>query len=509
MVFAQDRDVLMHEVLDSLEKQKNEVLHNELIKTDDSRDSNVYKEIDFFLEETQQDQTKIDMTEASRKTLIEELDFQDADIADVLETIEKKTGFELQANGQISGTLSFDIQNVSIWDALRIICEPNDLAYFQKNGIIKIMTKYDYQTEFRHDFNEKEQTKIIQLHHVDQEDWIAKLNSLKSEEGRIFSDGRANALILIDTKENLKKMKKFIESIDKPLETEVFEIKFARLEDIKKEIMNIISEEIGSVESNEASNKVVVTDTLEKINEVANFIKEVDVKIDVSVKAEIYQIRLNEAHEEGVDWEAIVSNYQKLDLITQGSIPKNKPLSIGTITDEDYDVLLEALDTVGEVNRIVSFSGTAVANQETGISLGTKGNVKESKIKSHIKKLVLISQKFDRNEIDIQMKIVSKLDKDRNLIINILPELRWVLSNVISSQEREEEVFLSNEKLDVGIKNNETIVIGGISQEKEVSKVRRVPLLGNLPFVGFVFRRQNKFYEKTEYVVFLTPRISE
>jgi len=61
----------------------------------------------------------------------------------------------------------------------------------------------------------------------------------------------------------------------------------------------------------------------------------------------------------------------------------------------------------------------------------------------------------------------------------------------------------------VGIKNGQTIVIGGLMEDKKTETVDKVPVLGDLPLVGALFRRTQIDKTKTELLIFLTPHVAQ
>ena len=62
-------------------------------------------------------------------------------------------------------------------------------------------------------------------------------------------------------------------------------------------------------------------------------------------------------------------------------------------------------------------------------------------------------------------------------------------------------------KTDILVDNGGTVVIGGIYEEADTKTVSRIPFLGDLPYVGFLFRNTKTDYSKTELMVFITPKI--
>jgi type II secretory pathway component GspD/PulD (secretin) len=441
---------------------------------------------------------------AGKNIIIDVIDFKDVDIMRALKEIEQKTGFIIIPEQNIDGSISMNFHNIEVWDVLRIILQPKGFAYYEKEGVIEVMSVNNFLMEYGYEFGDQIDTRIIPVEHLDLEEWIAKLDALKSEKGKIFSDSHSEILILLDSQDNLEKMEKFIKKVDVPVQTKAFYLRYSRAHNLEGKIKSLISEDIGNVKINKASNMIVVTDSYDKIEEISKFIDAADRKKEVSVEAGVFQIRLNQEHSDGVDWEAIVSDYQGLDLFAKDDnvFPRRKQLSIGTVTNEDYEVLLDALDTVGEMKALLSFKTTAIVNLEKKINLDTGAPFKGIRAASDM-------SDFEKNKFEIQMDLVPKIEEDGIVVMRLSPQLYWSFGKALSAKKSESEQYLSKLPMDVRVGGNETIVIGGLVNQKKIARTAKFPLLGDLPLVGFVFRHKSQLVERVEYVIFLTPKILE
>ncbi len=210
---------------------------------------------------------------------------------------------------------------------------------------------------------------------------------------------------------------------------------------------------------------------------------------EVLIDARLIKIRLNEEHQQGIDWEAIVSNYERLDLSRSGKGgERNTRLSLGTVTNEDFVILLEALEVVGHMTDLIN------PKIRTSVDRAAK---------------IVWDAHMPGNGFEIQIEISPHFQDGKLLAINLDPKLRWMTSRELTPGEPKDAVYFSSSGLDVKLKDDETIVIGGLMQEREIRRVSKFPLLGDLPLVGFAFRRQNRLIERTEYMIFLTPKILE
>ena len=201
----------------------------------------------------------------------------------------------------------------------------------------------------------------------------------------------------------------------------------------------------------------------------------------ITVEAKLVQIVLNDEHRDGVDWEAIVSDFHRVQLKRDNNSAwsdKKYNLSVGEISSEDYAVLLDALDTVGRVSQN-DFSVLALNKDET----------KTEDVSFDPKFLPSIKLDFTwvnspsgdpKLKIDPMIDVILKDNNPANMIVQLKNQTQ------------------------VDLKDNRTVVLGGLMHEEEIKKTRKFPLLGDLPLVGLVFRKQGRLMQKTETIIFLT-----
>ena len=313
------------------------------------------------------------------------------------------------------------------------------------------------------------EVKVIPLRHAEASGLIDALGQMKSPEGEISYNEEDRTLILKDVSGRLEEMSAFIEEIDILLETGIFALEYIQARDIAASIEEILTEKVGQVQVDEESNSVIVTDTPVKIGKIKKLIAKLDLfNVEISIASRILRIVLNDEHPAGVDWEAIVSEYQELPLSGKGD-KGIKQLSLGTVSQEDYDILLEALDTVGAV-RTVAQEDIRTENEITGTISGPASLHQEEKAEFHLTPTV---KKGEPLEVAIKMKEADQGD------------------------------------VTVQMENGATIVIGGLFENVMVASTWKIPLLGDMPLLGFVFRNEGEELRKAEIITFLTVKAAE
>lgn len=445
--------------------------------------------------------------------IIDVLELKDMDIGDVLKLISKKSGLNIVAGQEVKGKVTIYLKNVDVRDVLRIILESNDLAYAEEKGIIRVMGAKDYELTYGHRFGEKTQVSIVQLKYANAADVLALLTQMKSNIGKVIADDKSNTVVLMETPDKLQAMGLFLKEIDVPIATKVFELSYSQAEDISKKVSEALTKNVGTIKFDKRSNKIIVTDTPQKLSEIEEMIKAFDEKHEeVLIEAKIVQIILSDQYKLGVDWESIVQDFHSLNLKNNfdilSSTDKSGKLSIGTLSSDDYTVLLEALDAVGTTNVLSSPHITAVNNEEAKILVGSTEPYVTTTTTTPASGPTTTAESVNFIDVGVKLYVTPMIHKDRNITMKIKPEVSSVTSFVTTSNNNKIPVVeTSQAETKVMVKDNVTIVIGGLIKDEKVESINKIPFLGDLPLFGFAFRNKDNLIKKTELVIFLTPKI--
>jgi len=200
---------------------------------------------------------------------------------------------------------------------------------------------------------------------------------------------------------------------------------------------------------------------------------------EITMEANVVQIILNDEHRGGVDWGAIVSDFHTVLLKKENDPAWNDNkhrLSFGTVSQEDYSVLLDALDTVGQMSQFPQSTIRVISGAPASIS-------------------------FDKQDIHVGL-LLSRL-KSGELSLRVEPNIRVAATEIWNGEKIPASVRLQAQT-NILIANDTTVVIGGLMKEEEITRKRKFFLLGDIPIVGLVFHYKGRLMQKTETVIFLT-----
>jgi MSHA type pilus biogenesis protein MshL len=456
-------------------------------------------------------------TSNQESLLLDVLELKDMDMMDVLRLIANKSGLNIVAGANVRGKVTIYLKNVDVYDALRIILEANGLAYAEESGIIKVMTNKDFEARYGYIFGQETETRIVKVYNVPAVDLVASLNQIKTATGVVVADTHSNSLILTDRADKIIFMKNFIEKADIPIVTEFFVLKYGKAESLAKQIEATLTENIGKIEWDERTNRIMVKDTPEKISRIKRLVEAFDDREpEVLIEAKILQVNLSDEFKLGIDWEAVVSNYHSLTFKSAFEVIgedtdevtyKKGTMSIGSLSSDDYDVLIEALQTVGETKTLSNPRIAVLNNHEAKILVGSTEPYITSETVSTTG-LPVTSETVNFIDVGVKLFVTPRIHGDGYITMAIRPEV----SNAPTSTETASGNFIpvvqtSQAETTVTIKDGVTIVLGGLIKEETSDDFKKVPILGDIPILGFAFRSKSKEKTKTELVIFLTATI--
>ncbi len=273
---------------------------------------------------------------------------------------------------------------------------------------------------------------------------------------------------------------------------------------------------------NRLSGTVIVTASkknLEKVEQYLAAVKKV-MNRQVLVEARIIEVELNDSLKFGVDWSFIdkigdLGLSIKSENFTTSSLG-GLPITTAAIKGNKFSSLLSALEGQGEV-RTLSNPRVSIMNGQTSL-LSVGRNVKflsEIKTTTNTQNGVLtttVDSKTDSILSGVIIGIVPFISENGDIIMNITP----IITDLVSQEERvfgQSSITLPTVDLrelstTVKVRDGEMVVIGGLISKKEVMIDNKVPLLGDIPWLGtLLFTRKSKENTKRELVVILQPVI--
>ncbi|MBZ0167605.1 MAG: hypothetical protein K8I00_12435, partial [Candidatus Omnitrophica bacterium] len=288
---------------------------------------------------------------ASDMMVFDVLNVKEMDILTLFRVISEKSDLNIIVSPNVAGKVTVYLKNVEIFEALKGIIDSYNLAFLRTGNIINIMTAEEYKTKYRSTFGQEFETRILRLEDAKITDVVELLNQIKSSGGKVVADEKTSTLILTDDPAVLDEMEHIVNWVDGMVVTEIFELVYADAEDMATKITEELTPDIGSIRTDKRSNKIIISDTAEKLTEIRRIIRAFDyLDEEVLIEAKIVQVTLSDDYKLGVDWEKLMVDKHNFDLISNFDVlqttDKRGQLSIGTLEQDDYQFLVQALESI-------------------------------------------------------------------------------------------------------------------------------------------------------------------
>ncbi|WP_426358965.1 type IV pilus secretin PilQ [Pseudocolwellia sp. HL-MZ19] len=318
-----------------------------------------------------------------------------------------------------------------------------------------------------------------------------------------------------------------------PLYSEYVQVNYAKaseLADLVKTEDNSILSDRGSVSVDERTNTLLIRDTAKSIEDIRRMVTVLDIPIrQVIIEARMVTVVDSIDEELGIRWgvtntDGEYGSAATIDALDDGNGLTQSPVGTGKVPD-----LADRLN----VNLPVTTTGAAsLAFQVARLANGTILDLELSALESENKGEVIASPRITTSnqkeayieqgvEIPYQEAASSgatsvsfkKAVLSLTVTPHITPDDRIILDLIVSQDTRGEETVsgpsINTQRIgtQVLVNNAETIVLGGIYEQSLITSVSKVPVLGDVPYFGWLFRNTSNVSEKKELLIFVTPRI--
>jgi type II secretory pathway component GspD/PulD (secretin) len=442
------------------------------------------------------------------------LDLKGVDINELFKIISAKSGITIVTSPEVRGRVSVFIDNLSFDDALDVIVTLQDLAYEKKGNVVKVMTMVEYERAYGKKFGERKETRTIRLTYAKPSNVVNAITSLKSDLGKIIADESTGTIIITDTPQSLSVILEAIKELDRPLETLVIDINYARFGDIKNYLNELITPGVGQIISDDRSGKVVVYDFPQRLARIKNLLQELDEQSrQVLITGEIIEVEIGDKFQSGIEWEKIFKSVHmdNLDLVAKfpvtPALANYGKISIGTLTQDHYNIIINMINEYGKTKILNRPRIVAVNKEEARILVGTREAYVTSS-QSQSETSVVTAENINFVDVGLKLVVIPTIGSDGFITMKIKPEISTVKEYLdTEAGGRVPIVKTAESETVVKVKDGNMLVIAGLMIDSDLKEAKGLPDLSKLPILGHLFSTKTKEKTKSEIVIFITPTI--
>lgn len=388
------------------------------------------------------------------------LDFYETDIKNVFRILQQVSGKNYAIDPDVQGKVTINMEKPVPWDqVLALILKQNRLGKVEQDEIIRIAT----------------------------------LETLRQEE-----EARRQR---VEAYKNRIEQEKAME----PLVTEYIPVSYASAQgEVLPHIEDVLSDR-GKANVDNRNNQLIITDTMERIDKAQEVISKID-KVTPQVEIEARIVEINEDFLKDVGTSFDISK-QSADAGFGGSylhnISMNHPstnttsgigFSLSRLSGLTLDAQLNALEEENNVKIVSAPKIVTLDNKKATIKQGFEipyQTVEDDEVNIEFK------------EVDLRLDVTPHVTPDQRVSLQI-----FVTKNEIAELTQEAPALSTNEAVtELLVEDGDTIVIGGIKKDTTTKRKTGFPILKDIPILGWMFKRDIQESEKSELLIFMTPRI--
>jgi len=407
------------------------------------------------------------------------LNFQDISVRAALQIIAGYNDFNLVTSDSVTGNITLRLDGVP-WDqALDVVLRIKGLDKRMDGSILMVAPAEELAAREAKDLKAKQQvedleplySEYIRLNYAKAENFADLLktdtNSIITARGSVSVDQRTNTLLVKDTVKSIENIRRMIETLDIPVQQVVIESRMVTVRDNVTEDLGVrwgFSDQgssvgiSGSLEGAEGIYNATSTSNAPSISDRLN--------VNLPITNPAASIGLHIAK-----------------------------LANGTLIDLELSALEE--ENKGEI--IASPRIIAANQQKARIEQGTEIPYTESASSGattvSFKKAVL------------SLEVTPHITPDNKVILDLVITQDTRGDTVQTGTGEAVSIDTQEIQTQVLVENGQTVVLGGIFQQQIINTTNKVPVLGDIPYVGRLFKSTSEFNEKRELLIFVTPKI--
>ena len=400
---------------------------------------------------------------------IEYLEFREVDIKDILRQLAKQYNLNIVFSATVKGLVTVQLSNVTIDQALDSVVTINGFAYTKKGNVYKVTSQDEAAREGK-------QTKLFRLNNAD-------------------------ALKLKDT------------------------------------LAKVLSPE-GVMEADVRSNSIIVTDTISAINRIDAMIPSLDeITSQVLIEAKLIETSLTDTEKLGIDWTTTITAtgarrpmtfpFDSQQNSASAFLPANDPAAIvpssygfpyaaaadftlGTLDFSKFQMVLNFLRSRTNTKLVAAPRIVTVNNQKAKINVGQVIPIATYERDTNTGNWQITG--WESQNVGVNLEVTPQISLDGHIKLQLKPEVSNIVGYIGTGENQRPITSSRTAETEVIVRDGDTVVIGGLVKEKESSTVKKVPFLGDLPFIGRLFTNKEigsdaEPREKTDLLIFVTATL--
>ncbi|MBN1586762.1 MAG: secretin and TonB N-terminal domain-containing protein [Candidatus Omnitrophica bacterium] len=419
------------------------------------------------------------------------MDFRDTEIGDVLRLLAKQHDMNIILSEEVRGPITVQFSEVTVDEAIDAVITVNGYAYTRRGNVIKVTTPEAAERE-------PPVTRVFTVNNASVATLQAALQPVLTATGSIQVDERSRSIIVTDTAAAVESVGELINDLD--YQTPQVLIESRIIETVLGD-----NQALGINWNMQASARGASRPTTAPWKNWGSD-KDIYPQNEREISQEVVEVN-------GVDqFQTTIAT----DFGLKGVILGNDTLQFaqfpaaaitdfvfGTLDFSAFQAALQILYSNSETRTLSNPRVTTLDNQEARIVVGTRTPVPTFERNENTGSFEITG--FDKEEVGITLTVTPHVSHDNYITMDIVPEVSSILR--FTSEFEVPVVSTRTANTSVRVPDGHTVVIGGLLEEVNTEGSTKVPVLGDIPLLGYLFKQKTDDLTQTDLLVFITGHI--
>jgi general secretion pathway protein D len=403
-------------------------------------------------------------------------------------------------------------------------------------------------------------TQLIRLKFISPQDMVRTISPLITKDGNLIAYPNTNSIIITDAVYNIKKIESLVRAIDVPApegkgKINVYNLRNANAEDLSKLMTALVSrlpappaggpaalpvssstilEGAVNISADKSTNSLIIVASPGDYETVKDVIQKLDIRRrQVYVEVSIIELSLTKMRDIGFEFLLVPqeiqagpgapitpiggTNFNRIGTLATGpaALAQMSGLAVGAIkgtftynnqTFLNVTALLHALQTDGDVNVLSTPNILTMDNQKAEIMVGQNVPFITGQTQNAVTGSGTLFNTVTRQDVGIKLTITPQIASSDNVRLEVNQEISDVITATLNNQAGP-TTSKRSASTTVVVKDRQTMVIGGLIRDNVTSTTSKVPFLGDIPILGWLFKSTTTSIDKANLMIFITPYI--
>lgn len=326
--------------------------------------------------------------------------------------------------------------------------------------------------------------------------------------GTVVADDRSNTVTITETLALLTKIEGLIEDLDVPVQAYSYAVQRRQLDPVvlDKMIPDFLRPEQDSYFIDEPTRSVHFTTIPSMAERLVSVLKEWDRPVrQVLIRAKIVTVSTSALRDIGVSFESVF-DVEGAELTVQSSLPsqvtkdRSGALILRNLTGTEFEAVIRAIEADNRSHILANPRILAMDNSPAEVRMATDEPFTETSIDS-VSGSTIENVRF--LQVGTVLGVTPRIKEDRTIEMDIALDV----SSLLEIRNGIPVVNRNIASSTVAVTNNHILMIGGLQFNRDINVTEKVPILGDVPLLGLLFRSDRKERHDTELVLFLQPTI--